>query len=92
MERDPQGDKEFALKAVLAGDAVERSRELARWHAQVRVNPDTPLMRRFLFADEKEGIPTFFSGAGCLERAQLYRLYVRLLSLRSLGARHIVGR
>ena len=32
-----QGDKETALKAVLAGDAVERSRELARWHAQVCV-------------------------------------------------------
>lgn len=31
-----QGDKEIALKAVLAGDAVARSRELARWHAQVQ--------------------------------------------------------
>lgn len=32
-----KGDKEIALQAVLAGDAVDRSRELARWHAQVRI-------------------------------------------------------
>lgn len=31
-----KGDKEAALKVVLEGDSVERSRELARWHAQVR--------------------------------------------------------
>ncbi|CAM9467664.1 unnamed protein product [Ectocarpus sp. 12 AP-2014] len=33
-----EGDKEKALKAVLAGDAVARSRELARWHAQRAVD------------------------------------------------------
>ncbi|CAM9897211.1 unnamed protein product [Ascophyllum nodosum] len=33
-----KGDKEKALQAVLAGDAVARSRELARWHAQRAVD------------------------------------------------------
>lgn len=38
-----QGDKEKALKAVLDGDAVARSRELARWHAQVSLlSPPSP--------------------------------------------------
>lgn len=33
-----EGDKEIALNAVLAGDAIARSRELARWHAQRAVD------------------------------------------------------
>lgn len=37
FSRCPQGDKEKALQAVLASDAVTRSRELARWHAQVMI-------------------------------------------------------